>query len=124
MVELFEIFWSAKIELRVVILATLIMGCFWYWQDNKRKQKEKYQERLKASQENRSKQFANYLSMIDAYSKKRVSLKGSMVQLGNLKATSGRLSGPKTTKMSTIMDNYHDKALRLAQAKYYQKSVG
>ena len=83
-----------------------------------------FQERLKANEVNRSKQFANYLSMIDAYSKKRVSLKGSMVQLGNLKATSGRLSGPKTTKMSTIMDNYHDKALRLAQAKYYQKSVG
>ena len=47
-----------------------------------------------------------------------------MVQLGDLKATSGRLSGPKTTQMSTIMDQYHDKALRLAQAKYYQKSVG
>ena len=46
MVELFEIFWSAKIELRVVILATLIMGCFWYWQENKRKQKERHQERL------------------------------------------------------------------------------
>ena len=83
-----------------------------------------FQERLKKGQEDRSKQFANYLSMIDAYSKKRVSLKGSMVSLGNLKATSGRLSGPKTTKMSTIMDQYHDKALRLAQAKYYQKSVG
>ena len=41
MVELFEIFWSAKIELRVVILATLIMGCVWYWQDHKRKQKER-----------------------------------------------------------------------------------
>lgn len=46
MVELFEIFWSAKIELRVVILATLIMGCVWYWQDHKRKQKEREQERL------------------------------------------------------------------------------
>jgi len=46
MVELFEIFWSAKIELRVIILATLIMGCFWYWQDHKRKQKEQHQERL------------------------------------------------------------------------------
>ena len=46
MVELFEIFWSAKIELRVIILATLIMGCFWYWQDHKRKQKEQDQERL------------------------------------------------------------------------------
>ena len=46
MVEIFEIFWSAKIELRVVILATLIVGCFWYWRDNKRKQKDKHQERL------------------------------------------------------------------------------
>ena len=46
MVETFEILWLAKIELRVVILATLIVFGFWYWQENKRKQKEKYQERL------------------------------------------------------------------------------
>ena len=46
MFEIFEIFWTAKIELRVVILATLIVFGFWYWQGNKRKQKEKYQERL------------------------------------------------------------------------------
>jgi predicted aminopeptidase len=46
MIEILEIFWSAKIELRVVILATLVMGCVWYWQDYKRKQKEKQQERL------------------------------------------------------------------------------
>ena len=46
MIEIFEIFWSSKIELRVVILATLIMGCVWYWQDHKRKQKERQQERL------------------------------------------------------------------------------
>jgi len=46
MIEIFEIFWSSKIELRVVILATLIMGCVWYWQDHKRKQKEQHQERL------------------------------------------------------------------------------
>ena len=84
----------------------------------------KYQDRLKKSQEDRSKQFANYLTMMDRNSAKRISLKRSMVQLGDLKATSGRLSGPKTTQMSTIMDKYHDKALRLAQAKYYQKSVG
>ena len=85
---------------------------------------KKYQDRLKQSQEDRSKQFANYLTMMDRNSAKRISLKRSMVQLGDLKATSGRLSGPKTTQMSTIMDKYHDKALRLAQAKYYQKSVG
>ena len=46
MIEIFEIFWAAKIELRVVILATLIVFGFWYWQENKRKQKEKHQERL------------------------------------------------------------------------------
>ena len=83
-----------------------------------------FQKRLKDQQEDRSKQFANYLTMMDRNSAKRISLKRSMVQLGDLKATSGRLSGPKTTQMSTIMDKYHDKALRLAQAKYYQKSVG
>ena len=46
MLEIFEIFWTAKIELRVVILAVPIIFGFWYWQENKRKQKEKYQERL------------------------------------------------------------------------------
>ena len=46
MIEILEIFWSSKIELRVIILAGLIGSCFWYWQDYKRKQKEKQQERL------------------------------------------------------------------------------
>ena len=46
MIEMFEIFWSTKIELRVVILATLIIFGFWYYQDSKRKQKEKQQVRL------------------------------------------------------------------------------
>ena len=85
----------------------------------------KYQQRLKDSEGDRAKQFANYLSMVDSYSKKRVSLKGSMVGLGNLQAKSGRVSStPNVTKMTTILDRYHDRALRLAQAKYYQKQVG
>ena len=46
MFEIFEIFWTAKIELRVVILAVPIIFGFWFWQENKRKQKEKHQERL------------------------------------------------------------------------------
>ena len=46
MVELFEIFWSAKIELRVIILAIPIMFGWFFWRENKRKQKEKHQERL------------------------------------------------------------------------------
>ena len=86
---------------------------------------QKFKKRLRANQKTRSEQFANYLSMVDRYSKKRVSLKGSMVGLGDLKARSGRVSStPNVTKMSTIMNQYHDKALRLAQAKYYQKQVG
>ena len=86
---------------------------------------EAFRRRLRENKVDRSAQFANYLAMVDSYSKKRVSLKGSMVGLGDLKARSGRVSStPNVTQMSTIMDKYHDKALRLAQAKYYQKQVG
>jgi len=46
MIEILEIFWTSKIELRVLILATLVMGCVWYWQEYRRKKKEKKQERL------------------------------------------------------------------------------
>jgi len=52
MIETLEIFWSAKIELRVIILAVLIGSCFWYLQNNKRKQKEKQQARLNAIKTN------------------------------------------------------------------------
>tara|TARA_R110000744_G_scaffold282766_1_gene394380 strand:+ start:51 stop:329 length:279 start_codon:yes stop_codon:yes gene_type:complete len=83
-----------------------------------------FQDRLKDSKENRAAQFTNYLNMVDKYSKKRVSLKGSMVSLGNPNARAGSGTMPKATKMSTIMSRYHDRALRLAQAKYYQKQVG
>ena len=85
---------------------------------------ERFKRRLRDNKKTRAEQFANYLSMVDRYSKKRVSLNGSMVQLGNLKASAGRGSMPNLTKMSTVMNKYHDKALRLAQAKYYQKQVG
>jgi len=46
MIETLEIFWSAKIELRVIILAVLIGSCFWYWQDYRNKKEIKKQERL------------------------------------------------------------------------------
>ena len=46
MVELFEIFWSAKIELRVIILAIPIIFLYFFWQENKRMKKEQHQERL------------------------------------------------------------------------------
>ena len=91
---------------------------------HKETQWERFKRRLRDNKKTRAEQFANYLNMVDSYSKKRVSLKGSMVQLGNLKASAGRGSMPNLTKMSTVKNKYHDKALRLAQAKYYQKQVG
>ena len=85
---------------------------------------ERFKRRLKDNKRDRAAQFTNYLDMVDKYSKKRVSLKGNMVSLGNPNVRAGRLKNVGTTKMSTIMDRYHDRALRLAQAKYYQKQVG
>jgi hypothetical protein len=46
MIETLEIFWSAKIELRVLLLAILIVGCYWYWKDYRNKKEIKRQERL------------------------------------------------------------------------------
>ena len=85
---------------------------------------QKFKKRLRDNKKTRAEQFANYLNMVDSYSKKRVSLKGNMVALGDLKARAGTGRAAATTKMSTILDRYHDRALRLAQAKYYQKQVG
>ena len=71
----------------------------------------------------RGKQFANYLATIDRLAFQNFRLRGRVGE-GPLTAKAGSAGGVKVTKMDTIMDRYHDKALRLAQAKYYQKSVG
>ena len=71
----------------------------------------------------RREQFAPYMSMIDNLKNTRVRLPGR-VELGNLEARSGKIGSARTTKMTDIMDKYHDKALRMAQAKYYQKQLG
>jgi len=80
----------------------------------------------------RGAQFRNYLAMIDRLSKKRVNLKrGFVADPGEkLTATSGQVGtvgrnvAGTSVSMSRILDEYHDRALRLAQAKYYQKQVG
>jgi len=74
----------------------------------------------------RGAQFRNYLAMIDSLESKRISLKSGLVRDPGeqLVAQAGRLGGVKTTRMSAIMDKYHAKALRMAQAKYYQKQLG
>ena len=71
----------------------------------------------------RANQFKMYMDTIDQLKNTRVRLPGR-VELGNLTAKSGKIGSARTTNMSTIMDKYHDKALRMAQAKYYQKQLG
>jgi len=46
MIETFNIFWSSPIELRVILLAIPLMFGWFYWQDHRRKQQEKQQQRL------------------------------------------------------------------------------
>ncbi len=71
----------------------------------------------------RASQFKVYMDTIDRLKSARVRLPGR-VELGNLTAKSGKVGSAKTTNMSAIMDKYHDKALRMAQAKYYSKQLG
>ena len=46
MIEILEIFWTAKIELRVIILGAGVSSAYFYWQSYKRKKAEKQQARL------------------------------------------------------------------------------
>ena len=41
MIEIFEIFWTAKIELRVLLLAIPIIFLYFFWKENKRKKQER-----------------------------------------------------------------------------------
>ena len=87
---------------------------------------KKLKKRLKESKQDRGQQFANYLNMMDSLeSKKFYSRRGRVENPGtNLRFTAGTVRSPSTTKMSTVLDKYHAKALRLAQAKYYAKQTG
>ena len=107
----------------------------------KKKEKETLTERgkratkamlgIKNGKIDRQAQFANYLMMIDRLSKKRINLsKGLVRDPGEtLTAVSGQISTvgrnvPGTSiSMGKILDQYHDRALRLAQAKYYQRQA-
>ena len=89
----------------------------------KPKEDETYLEglkrRLKESREKtKDQQFANYLNMIDRLeNKKFISRRGRVENPGtNLRFTSAKTRQPGITKMSTVLNKYHDKALRLAQA--------
>ena len=79
----------------------------------------------------RGTQFRNYLMMIDRLSKKRINLAKVLVRDPGetLTAVSGQIGTvgrnvPGTSvSMGKILDQYHDRALRLAQAKYYQRQA-
>ena len=71
----------------------------------------------------RASQFKMYMDTIDKLKNARARLPGR-VELGNLEARSGKIGSARTTRMTDILDKYHDKALRMAQAKYYQKQLG
>ena len=71
----------------------------------------------------RASQFRMYMDTIDKLKNARANLPGR-VELGNLTAKSGKIGSARTTRMTDILDKYHDKALRMAQAKYYQKQLG
>ena len=87
---------------------------------------EKFKKRLRDNKDSRNKQFSNYLSMIDSLeSKKFVSRRGRVANPGtDLNFQAGKVRSASTTQMSTVLDKYHAKALRLAQAKYYAKQTG
>ena len=79
----------------------------------------------------RQTQFANYLTTIDRLSKRRVNLgRGFVADPGEkLTAVSGQIStvgrnvAGTSVSMGKILDQYHDRALRLAQARYYQRQA-
>ena len=87
---------------------------------------KRFKHNLNLQKENRGKQFSNYLNMIDSLeSKKFVSRRGRVANPGtDLNFQAGKVRSASTTKMSTVLDKYHAKALRLAQAKYYAKQTG
>ena len=87
---------------------------------------KKFKKRLRENKPDRGEQFSNYLSMIDSLERKKfVSRRGRVANPGtDLNFQAGKVRSASTTKMSTVLDKYHSKALRLAQAKYYAKQVG
>ena len=79
--------------------------------------------------ESRQKQFANYMATIDRLRKNKARLSGQF-RLGTTTAspvnritTVGRNVPNTTVSFSKTLDEYRARALRLAQAKYYQKQV-
>ena len=76
----------------------------------------------------RSDQYANYLATIDRLAKVRANLPGRIAgtisNYASAKIGSVGRNVPNTgVSMSRILQTYQDRALRIAQAKYYQKQA-
>ena len=90
---------------------------------------EKSREAIKKIlEEKRSDQYANYLSTIDRLAKVRANLPGRITgtisNYASAKIGSVGQNVPNTgVSMSRILQTYQDRALRIAQAKYYQRQA-
>lgn len=92
---------------------------------------KKTQKAVKAisGEQNRQQQFANYMATIDRLRKNKVRLSGKFGMGTTTASPTGRISTvgrniPNTSvSFSKTLDEYRARALRLAQAKYYQKQV-
>ena len=77
----------------------------------------------------RQKQFANYMATIDRLRKNKIRLSGQYALGTNTRSPTGAVSTvgrniPNTAmSFSKTLDEYRARALRLAQAKYYQRQV-
>ena len=58
----------------------------------------------------RASQFRMYMDTIDKLKNARANLPGR-VELGNLTAKSGKIGSARTTRMTDILDKYHDLSL-------------
>ena len=78
----------------------------------------------------RQKQFANYMNTIERLRNTKVRLSGSYALGTNTRSPTGNINTvgrnvPNTAvSLQKVLDEYRTRALRLAQAKYYQKQLG
>jgi hypothetical protein len=78
----------------------------------------------------RQKQFANYMNTIQRLKNNKVRLSGKYALGTNTRSPTGAVSTvgrniPNTAvSLQKVLDEYRSRALRLAQAKYYQKQLG
>ena len=80
--------------------------------------------------DSRQKQFANYMNTIERLRNNKVRLSGKYALGTNTRSPTGAVSTvgrniPNTAvSLQKVLDEYRSRALRLAQAKYYQKQLG